>query len=72
MGNGIVPLIEIAPFLHGGTKDKARVAVQVDKACREIGLLVISGHDVPSALIADMHAMSDEYCALPHWEKMHH
>ncbi len=72
MSEGIVPLIDIAPFLHGGTEDKARVAAEVDSACREIGFLVVSGHDVPAALIADMHAMSDEYFALPHWEKMRH
>ena len=72
MSEGVVPLIDIAPFLHGGAADKARVAAQVDKACREIGFLVIAGHDVPADLLADMHAMSDEYFALPYWEKMRH
>jgi isopenicillin N synthase-like dioxygenase len=70
MTEGIVPLIDIAPFLHGGPTDKARVAEEVDRACREIGFLIVSGHDVPAALIAKMHAMSDGYFALPHWEKM--
>ena len=39
MTEGIVPLIDIAPFLHGGSTDKARVAEEVDRACREIGIL---------------------------------
>lgn len=30
------------------------------------------GPCVPDKLIADMHAMSDAYFALPHWEKMRH
>jgi len=72
MSQGIVPLIDISPFLHGGVADKARVAAEVDKACHEIGFLLISGHDVPAGLIADMHAMTNEYFALPHWEKMRH
>ena len=72
MNNSIVPLINIAPFLHGGADDKARVAAEVDRACREIGFLVVSGHDVPAALIDAMHGMSDDYFALPHWEKMRH
>jgi len=67
-----IPTIDIAPFLHGGADDKARVAAEVDKACREIGFLVVSGHDVPDALIDAMHGMSDDYFALPHWEKMRH
>ena len=72
MTNGIVPLIDIAPFPHGSVEDKARIATEVDRACREIGFLVISGHGVPEALISDMHAISDEYFALPLWEKMRH
>jgi isopenicillin N synthase-like dioxygenase len=72
MSNSVVPLIDIAPFLHGGAAEKAAVAAEVDRACRKIGFLVVSGHDVPEALIAGMHAMSDDYFALPHWEKMRH
>ena len=59
MSKGVVPLIDIGPILHGGEAEKARVAAEVDKACREIGFLVVSGHDVPADLLAKMHAMSD-------------
>ena len=64
MSKGVVPLIDIGPFLHGGSADEARVAAEVDKACREIGFLVLGGHDVPKILLADMHAMSDAYFGL--------
>ena len=72
MSKGVVPLIDIGPFLHGGAADKARVAAEVDKACREIGFLVLGGHDLPEKLLAKMHDMSDAYFGLPFWEKMRH
>lgn len=46
-----VPVIDIAPFLHGGAADKAAVARRVRAACEEIGFLVIEGHGVPRLLI---------------------
>ena len=72
MGDQTVPLIDIEPILRGGAADKAAVAEKLDDACREIGFLVIEGHGVSPQLIADMHDMSGEYFALPHWEKMAH
>lgn len=69
-GGGVVPLIDIAPFLEGTEAGKAQVADAVDRACREIGFLVIKGHGVPDGLIADMYRVSAEYFALPTWEKM--
>ena len=68
----MIPLIDIAPFLHGSAADKARTARELDDACREFGWLVIAGHGVPGALIGEMHAVSRAYFALPYWEKMKH
>ena len=65
-----VPLIDIAPFLNGSEADKQAVAAALDKACREIGFLVISGHGVSMDLIEDMHRVSRDYFALPYWEKL--
>jgi len=70
MSRGQVSLIDIAPFLHGTTADKKRVATELDKACQDIGFLLIKGHDVPDRLIEDMYGVSGEYFALPYWEKM--
>ncbi|MGY8994671.1 MAG: 2-oxoglutarate and iron-dependent oxygenase domain-containing protein, partial [Rhodospirillales bacterium] len=67
---GIVPLIDIAPFLAGTDEGKREVAVAVNDACRKIGFLVVKGHGVPASLIADMYRVSDAYFALPAWEKM--
>ena len=68
----MIPLIDIGPFLHGSADDKKRTAKALDEACRNVGWLVISGHDVPKTLIDDMHAISRDYFALPFWEKMKH
>ena len=60
-----VPLIDIAPFLDGS--DKSGVAAQLDAACRKIGFLVVQGHGVDPALIAEMHRISKAYFDLPFW-----
>ena len=44
-----VPVIDIGPFLNGS--DKMRVAREVDRACRDLGFLVIGGHGVSTGLI---------------------
>ena len=65
-----VPVIDIAPFLAGGRGDKARVAAQVDAACREIGFLVIAGHGVADAQVDALHRVTRAFFDLPHWEKL--
>ena len=66
----IVPVIDLAPFLNGSNADKSHIAGDVDRACREIGFLVVRGHGVDRSLIDAMHASSAAYFALPYWEKM--
>ena len=66
----LVPIIDIEPYRSGGDDGKAAVARQIDAACRDIGFLMISGHGVPAALIAEMYASAEAYFALPFWEKM--
>lgn len=46
-----VPVIDIAPFREGNAAARQAVAAAVDRACRDIGFLVISGHGVDPALI---------------------
>ena len=70
MADSVVPVIDIAPFLTGGREDKARVAAEVDDACREIGFLVIAGHGVAQAQIDEMGGVTRAFFDLPHWEKL--
>ena len=70
MADSVVPVIDIAPFLTGGRADKARVAAEVDDACREIGFLVIAGHGVAQGQIDEMGGVTRAFFDLPHWEKL--
>lgn len=65
-----VPIIDIAPFLFGGDDGKRRVAVEVGRACEEIGFLIIKGHGVPRHLVEEMYDVSKRFFGLPLEEKM--
>ena len=60
-----VPVIDLAPWFHGGEDDRARVAADVDAALREIGFLLITGHGVPAGLRAGIRAAAKRFFALP-------
>jgi isopenicillin N synthase-like dioxygenase len=64
-----VPVIDIAPFRQGSVADKLAVAKAVDRACRDIGFLVIQGHGVDSELINSMRRVSRDFFDLPLAEK---
>lgn len=66
-----VPVIDIAPFLHGAAADKQAVAVAVDQACRDIGFLIISGHGIAPTMLEKMRVVSRDFFDLPLAEKMH-
>ena len=65
-----IPLIDIGPFLDGDRDGGARVVEAVDRACREIGFLMITGHRVPATLIDQTHAIARRFFGLPLEEKM--
>jgi len=46
-----VPIIDISLFYTGSPAERVELAAQVDRACRDIGFLVITGHGVPQRLI---------------------
>ena len=64
-----VPVIDIAPFRMGGSADKQAVASAVDRACRDIGFLVIDGHGIDPALVARTRSVSRAFFDLPLEEK---
>ena len=47
-----VRVIDIAPYRDGPISAKQNVVAAVDRACRDIGFLVITGHGVAPELIA--------------------
>jgi isopenicillin N synthase-like dioxygenase len=53
-----VPVIDIAPYLTGDEAGRRQVAAAVDRACRDIGFLVISGHGIAPELVDETRAVA--------------
>lgn len=70
MALAAVPVLDVSPFRLGGSSARSGLAAQVDRICREIGFMVISGHDVDADLIARVEATSRAFFDLPVEEKM--
>jgi isopenicillin N synthase-like dioxygenase len=64
-----IPVIDLAPFLHGDAASRAAVARQIGEACRNIGFFYIINHGVPESLIANTFAESARFFAQPTEEK---
>ncbi|MDV7090182.1 isopenicillin N synthase family oxygenase [Rhodococcus sp. IEGM 248] len=60
-----VPLIDISAFRDGSDEGRRRVADEVERACRDIGFLVITGHGVDPKQIESVYGTSKEFFALP-------
>ena len=72
MTSFVVPTIDISPYVARGTgatsdtvADRARVAAEVDEACRTVGFIQILGHGVPQTAVDGLGAAIDEFFALP-------
>jgi len=64
-----VPVIDISRFVPGTAEEKRAIAQQVDRACRDIGFLIIAGHGIDPGLIARMRDVSQRFFDLPLSEK---
>jgi isopenicillin N synthase-like dioxygenase len=65
-----IPVIDIAPFIHGQDEARRAVARAVDAACSDLGFLIIAGHGVSEALVDDIRRVSRAYFDLPVEEKL--
>jgi isopenicillin N synthase-like dioxygenase len=65
-----VPVIDISPYRHGDAAVRRVLAETVDRTCREIGFMVISGHGVDPDLIAAVETSSRAFFDLPVEHKM--
>jgi isopenicillin N synthase-like dioxygenase len=65
-----VPVVDIAPYLHGSAEDRARVAAEVKRTCSEVGFFVLTGHGVDPRLMAQMRLVSARFFDLPEQEKL--
>jgi isopenicillin N synthase-like dioxygenase len=64
-----VPLIDLTPWFHGSPAAKAAVAAEIDRALQDSGFLLITGHNVSTALRARVRADARDFFALPPEEK---
>jgi isopenicillin N synthase-like dioxygenase len=64
-----VPIIDVAPFCDGGAAARRAIATEVGRAVNDIGFLVITGHGVDPALVAEVQAVSNQFFDLPIMEK---
>jgi isopenicillin N synthase-like dioxygenase len=60
-----IPVIDIAPLLHGRAEERREIAAKIGHACRDIGFFAIVNHDVAADLIERTFAVCAEFFALP-------
>jgi isopenicillin N synthase-like dioxygenase len=65
-----VPIIDIAPFVHGDAAARKKVVAAVKRACEQVGFFVITGHDVPQDKVSAVFAEGRAFFARPFNEKM--
>jgi isopenicillin N synthase-like dioxygenase len=65
-----IPVIDIADYLRGTRGALAGVAQQLRQALTTVGFFVLTGHDVPLALIDDTFAQAGRFHKLPMTKKL--
>jgi isopenicillin N synthase-like dioxygenase len=65
-----IPVIDIADYLRGTRGALAGVAQQLRQALTTVGFFVLTGHDVPLALIDDTFAQAGRFHKLPTTKKL--
>lgn len=70
MAMDAIPTVDLAPFFNGDAAGRGAVAAQIDRACREIGFFLITGHGVAAEMMAETYAMASAFFDLPQEEKL--
>jgi isopenicillin N synthase-like dioxygenase len=60
----MIPIIDVGPLVHGA-EDRARVALDLGRACREYGFFYVVGHGVDDALVKQLEQASREFFDQP-------
>mgnify|MGYP003662294545 CR=1 FL=1 len=64
-----VPIIDLGPYFGGTAEGKAAVAKAVNQACRDIGFLVITQHQIPAELVERVSQLTSQFFDLPMEDK---
>ena len=67
---GRIPVLDIGPFLAGGTGALSALARHVARTCRDTGFLVLANHGVSQALPDACFAAAADFFALPMERKL--
>jgi isopenicillin N synthase-like dioxygenase len=65
-----IPIIDLAPALHGSREDRLRVAKEIEAVCTDTGFFTIRGHGVSLDLIRSIRGKASEFFNLPLEEKL--
>jgi isopenicillin N synthase-like dioxygenase len=65
-----VPAVDISPWVTtGSSADRARVAAEIDEACRTVGFIQVLGHGIPKNVTDGLARAMDDFFALDLDEK---
>ncbi|MDE2474263.1 MAG: isopenicillin N synthase family oxygenase [Alphaproteobacteria bacterium] len=64
-----LPVIDMAPLFGGDGSERAVVATEIGKACRDCGFFYATGHGISPALFAGLDRAARAFFALPESEK---
>ena len=67
---GQIPVIDYGPYLRGEPDALRPLAVQVRRACEEVGFFYVKNHTIPQPLIDGVFAENRRFHALPLEEKL--
>ena len=71
MAAATFPVIDISPFVNGGSEgERRRVAREIRRVCLDIGFFYISGHGIAGAELDELLAMGERFFNLPLEEKL--
>lgn len=66
-----VPTVDISAYVGAGTSEqRAQVAAAIDRACRDVGFIQVTGHGVPDTVLAGLGDAMDDFFALPLDDKL--
>ncbi len=65
MTSDLIPVIDISGFGDGTEKQCVDIGKAVDRACRDIGFLVIQGHGIAPTIVDDLHDAGRRFFDLP-------
>lgn len=60
-----VPVIDLAPFLHGTADGRVQTAKAIREACEGTGFFYLAGHGIPQSQVEAIFAASCRFFALP-------